>query len=63
MLNFIKCKARHYGIFSSLLLPPATQKASPHNILRHPQPTASLPFKDQVSHPFKPTAKIKGSEV
>jgi len=58
-LKFRSHKARHYGISSSLLLPPAKQTASPRPILGHPQQPASLPLRDQVSHPFKTTAKIK----
>jgi hypothetical protein len=49
----------HYAIFSSQLLPPATKTASPLPILGHSQPTISLPLRDQDSHQFKPTDKIK----
>jgi len=64
MLMFRSHEALHYAIFSSLLLPSVAQTTSSHPILGHPQPTckSSLNLADQVPHPFKTTAKIKGRE-
>jgi hypothetical protein len=61
-VKFRKHEALHYAIFSSLLLPPVVQTTSSHPIHGQPQITASLPLRDQDSHPSKPTAKIKGKE-